>query len=67
MNTKHVLELIREKTIHICTSTDDTTQVTMAVMIAVDGNVLPSMLDLKGQQKWLHRKEGIFDIPKKPP
>ncbi len=49
MNAKCTLELILEKMVHICTSSDDTKQVTVAVTIAADGMVLPSMLIFKGQ------------------
>ncbi len=49
MNAKRTLELIGEKTVHICTSSDDMKRVTVAVTIAADGTVLPSMLIFKGQ------------------
>jgi hypothetical protein len=49
MNAKRTLELIGEKTVYICTSPDDTKQVTEVVTIAADGTVLPSMLIFKGQ------------------
>jgi hypothetical protein len=37
------------KTVHIWTSSDHTKRVTVAVTIAADGTVLPSMLIFKGQ------------------
>jgi hypothetical protein len=49
MNAKRTLELIREKMVHIRTSSDDTKRVTVAVMIAADWTVLPLMLICKGQ------------------
>jgi hypothetical protein len=49
MNAKRTLELIGEKMVHICTSSDDTKRVTVAVTIAADGMVLPMMLIFKGQ------------------
>jgi hypothetical protein len=44
MNAKRTLELIWEKMVHICTSSDDTKRVTVVVTIVADGTVLPSML-----------------------
>jgi hypothetical protein len=49
MNAKRTLELIRKKTVHIRTSSDDTKRVTIAVTIAADETVLPLMLIFKGQ------------------
>jgi hypothetical protein len=49
MNAKRMLELIGGKTVHIHTLSDNTKQVTVAVTIAADGTVLPSMLIFKGQ------------------
>ena len=49
MNAKRMLEVIGEKTIHICTSTNNTTCVTVAVMILVDGTLVPSTLVFKGK------------------
>jgi hypothetical protein len=40
MSTKRTLEVIGKKTIHICTSTNDTKRATMAVTIAADGTLL---------------------------
>ena len=37
MNTKHTLELIEKKTIHIRTEMDNKKQVTVAVTICADG------------------------------
>ncbi len=44
-----MFEVIGEKTIHICTSTNDTKRVTMAVTITADGTLLPSTLVFKGK------------------
>ncbi len=49
MKAKRTLELIGGKTVHICTSSDDTKHVTVAETIAADGMVLPLMLIYKGQ------------------
>ena len=49
INAKSTLELIEKKTVHICTSADNTKQVTVAVMIAADGVLLQSMFVFKGQ------------------
>jgi hypothetical protein len=49
MSTKRTLELVGNKTIHIRTSTNNTRQATVAVMIMGDGTVLPSMIIFKGK------------------
>jgi hypothetical protein len=50
MNAKHImLELFVKETIHICTSSEDTKQVTVAVTITADGTILLSALVSKGQ------------------
>ncbi len=49
MNAKRILKVIGTKTIHICTSTNNTRQVMDAVTITADGMVLGSMLVFKGQ------------------
>jgi hypothetical protein len=49
MNTNCTLELIGKKMVHICTSSDNTKRMTIAVTIAADGTMLPSMLIFKGQ------------------
>ena len=49
MSAKRTLELIGKKTIHIRTTADDTKQVTMAIMIAADGTLLPAMVVYKGK------------------
>jgi hypothetical protein len=49
MSTKRTLEVVGKKTIHIRTSTNDTRWATVAVRIAGDGTVLPSMIILKGK------------------
>jgi hypothetical protein len=51
INAKRMLELIGKKTIHICTSTNDTKRATMAVTIAADGMLLPLMVVFKEQPK----------------
>jgi hypothetical protein len=51
MSAKCTLEVIEKKTIHICTSTDDTKRATVVVTIAADGTLLPSMVVFKGQPK----------------
>jgi hypothetical protein len=48
MSAEQLLELIGKKTIHIRTTADDTKQATVAVTIAADGTVLPSMVIFKG-------------------
>jgi hypothetical protein len=49
MNSKCTLELIGKKTIHICTSTNDTKRDTVVVTIVGDGTVLPSVVVFKGK------------------
>ncbi len=49
MSSKRMFEVIGEKTIHICTSTNDTKRVTVAVTITADGTLLPSTLVFKGK------------------
>ncbi len=49
MSTKRTLEVVGKRTIHIRTPTNDTRQATMAVTIAGDGMVLPSMIVFKGK------------------
>ncbi len=49
MSTKKMLELGEKKTIHIRTSTNNTRQATLAVMITGDGTVLPSTIVFKGK------------------
>jgi hypothetical protein len=49
MNAKRMLEVVDKKTIHICTSTNDTKRVTMAVTITADGTLLLSTLIFKGK------------------
>ena len=51
MNSKRTLEFIGKKTIHIHirTSTYDTKQATVAVTIAGDGTILPSVMVFKGK------------------
>jgi hypothetical protein len=49
MDVKHTLELGGEETVHIHMSTDDKTQVTVAVKITAKGTVLLSVLIFKDQ------------------
>jgi hypothetical protein len=49
MNSKRTFELLGGKIEHIRTSSEDTKRVTIAVTVAADGTVLPSMLIFKGQ------------------
>jgi hypothetical protein len=49
MSSKRFLELIEEKNIHICTPTNDTKRVTVAVTITADSTLLPSTLVFKGK------------------
>jgi hypothetical protein len=51
MSAKRTLELIGKKTIHIRTTTDDMKRATVAVAIAADGTLLPSMIMFKGLPK----------------
>ncbi len=63
MSAKHTLEVIEKITIHICTSTDNTKRATMAVMIAADGMLLPSMVVFKGQPKGRIAKTEFSSYP----
>jgi hypothetical protein len=49
MSTKKTLEVVGKKTIHICTSTNNTRRATVALMIVSDGTLLPSTIILKGK------------------
>ncbi len=51
MSAKRTLEVIGKKTIHIHMTTKDNKRATMAVMIAADETLLPSMVVFKGQPK----------------
>jgi hypothetical protein len=64
MSSKRTLEVIEKKTIHICTSTNDTKRVTMAVTITVDGTLLPSTLVFKGKPDGRISKKEFSTYPK---
>ena len=49
MNAKQTFEVVGKKIVHICTLTNDTKRVTMAVMITTDGTLLLLMLIFKGK------------------
>jgi hypothetical protein len=49
MSAKRTLEVVGVKTVHICTSTNDTRRATVAVTITALGLVLPSMVVFKGK------------------
>jgi hypothetical protein len=49
MSTKRTLEVVGKRTIHIRTSMNDTRWATVAVTVAGDGMVLPSMIIFKGK------------------
>ncbi len=49
MNAKRMLEVVGKKTIHICTSMNNTKRVTVAVTITADGMLLPLTLVFKGK------------------
>jgi hypothetical protein len=49
MTRKRTLEVVGVKTVHIRTSENDTKRATVAVTIAGDGTVLPSMVVFKGK------------------
>ena len=49
MNAKQTLEVIGKKTMHICTSTNDTNHATEVVTITADGTLLPSTFVFKGK------------------
>jgi hypothetical protein len=51
MSAKRTLEVIRKKTVHICTTPEDNKRATVAVTIAADGTQLPSMVVFKGSPK----------------
>ena len=48
MSAKRTLELIGKKTIHTCTTADNTKRATIAVTIAADGTLLPAVVLFKG-------------------
>jgi hypothetical protein len=62
MNSKSTLEIIGKKTIHIRTSTNDTKRTTVAVTIAGDGTVLPSVVVFKGKANGRIAKEGVRNV-----
>jgi hypothetical protein len=49
MSRKRMLEVVGKRTIHICTLTNNTRRATVAVTIAGEGTVLPSMIIFKGK------------------
>jgi hypothetical protein len=51
MSAKRTLEAIGTKTIHIRTTAEETKRATVAVTIAADGTLLPSMIVFKGAPK----------------
>ena len=63
MNSKHTYELIGKKTIHIRTSTNDTKRATVAVTIAGDGTVLPSVVVFKGKANGRIAKKEFSTFP----
>jgi hypothetical protein len=63
MNAKRTLELIGKKTIHIRTSTNDTKRATVAVTIAGDGTVLPSVVVFKGKANGRIAKKEFATFP----
>ncbi len=50
MTRKKTLDVVGVKTVHIRTSTNDTKRATVAVTIAADGTVLPSVIVFKGKR-----------------
>ena len=50
MTRKRTLEVVGVKIVHIRTSTNDTKRATVAVTIAADGTVLPSVIVFKGKR-----------------
>jgi len=66
MSSKRTLEVIREKTIHIRTSTNtnDTKRVTVAVTIVADGTLLPSTLVFEGKPDGRIAKKEFSTYPK---
>jgi hypothetical protein len=63
MNSKRTYELIGKKTIHIRTSTNDTKRATVAVTIAGDGTVLPSVVAFKGKANGRIAKKEFSTFP----
>ena len=51
MSAKQTLELIGKKTIHICTTADNTKRTTIAATITADGTLLPAMVVFKGMAR----------------
>jgi hypothetical protein len=49
MNPKRALEVVGKKTVHICSSTNNTKRGTVTVTIAADGTVLPAAVIFKGK------------------
>jgi hypothetical protein len=62
MTRKRTLEVVGVKTVHIRTSTNDTKSATVAVTIAADGTVLPSVVVFKGKHdgRIANREFGIY-------
>jgi hypothetical protein len=72
MSTKRMLELVGKKTIHICTSTNDTRWATVAVTIVGDGTLLSSTIIFKeksflrgNMMDVLHKQS--CNVPSRPP
>jgi hypothetical protein len=58
MTRKKTLDVVGIKTIHICTSTNDTKRATVVVTIAADSMVLPLVIVFKGKQNgWIATRE----------
>jgi hypothetical protein len=63
MNAKRMLEVIGVKTVHICTSTNDTKCATVAVTITGSGAVLRSMVIFKGKPNGRITKTEFANYP----
>jgi hypothetical protein len=63
MNAKRTLDVVGVKTVHICTSTNDTKCVTVAVTITGLGLVLPPMVVFKGKPNERIAKTEFGDHP----
>ena len=68
MSSKQTSVVIGKKTIHICTSANDTKHVTVVVTITADGTLLPFTLVFKGKPKGKIATKGvpIWCLPSNP-
>jgi hypothetical protein len=63
MKAKRTLEVVGVRTVHVCTSTNDTKRATVAVTITSSGLLLPLMVIFKGKPDGRIAKTEFGDYP----